>query len=231
MKLFCVENFKNNRIVISEIYELTKPSYNDNSFVLEREISHCNTIYLLYDDENKLVAFLMVNFEKIGNYPTFYMGLSGCSHLHKGKGYAKYLYNTFFIDCNKKEKELKNKILCWWTTATPIVFHWFNLNIDKCEPNLNGEISEFGLEMFELIVKNKYKNISFDPKCPFLLYQVAEKTTYSDIEVQRLLKIKEQLKIKAFEIYKIDERKGDRYLMIGFAPPIDILNKRLKELE
>lgn len=229
MQLICVENFKNNPKIISELIELTKPSYIDNSLVLEREINHCNKIYLLYDEGDKIVAFFMVNFEIIGNYNTYYLGLSGCSHVHKGKGYAKYLYNSFFLHCKKKEIELSSKILCWWTTATPIVFHWFNHNIENCEPNLDGDITEFGQEIFETIVKNKYNNVELNKSSPFILNRVAEKTNYSTIEAQRITKIKEQLNIKAFSLYPIDENKGDRYLMIGFAPSLEILNARLNE--
>lgn len=56
---------------------------------------------------------------------------------------------------------------------------------------------------------------------------VAEKTTYSEKERMKLEKVKEELKIKAFDKFPIDETKGDRYLMIGYAPDIEIIKSRI----
>jgi len=215
-------DFSTNQEVIHQLVELTRPSYQDNTAILEREINHCNEIYLLYDDSANLIAFFMVNFEKLDNVDSYYLGLSGCRNNLKGMGYAKHLYNTFFRDCKQKEKELKVKILCWWTTATPIPYKWFNNNIDGCEPNLNGDLSESGFRLISKIGKLKYNQIDINPEIPFILPRVAEKTTYSEKERLKLEKVKEELKITAFDKYPIDETKGDRYLMIGYAPDIEL---------
>ncbi|MBO9681292.1 MAG: hypothetical protein J7502_01245 [Flavisolibacter sp.] len=221
-----VKDFSNDHNLIEQLYELTRPSYVDNSAVLIREIKHCSEIYLLYKVET-LVAFFMVNFEKVGALNTFYLGLSGCHKDFKGVGFAKLLYNTFFIDCKHKEKEVGSKILCWWTTATPIPFKWFNDNIEKCEPNLNGDVSEFGRHNMIEIRKLKYSHIPIDFSLPFILKGVAEHTNYSISEKLKLQKVQEELKLKAFERYPIDETKGDRYLMIGFVPELEVLKQRV----
>lgn len=229
MKLKKSTNFSKDEKIVKELFKLTEPSYVDNTAVLEREINRCNEIYLLYNNEQELIAFFMVNFEIIERINTYYLGLSGCHNNYKGNGYAKYLYNSFFMDCKHKENEINSKILCWWTTATPVAFYWFNRNIDNCEPNMHGDISENGYKIFLMITEVKFSQIQIDKAKPFILKNVAIRTNYSPIERQRLSKIKEQLGIRAFDRFPIDETEGDRYLMFGYAPKIEVIENRLNQ--
>ncbi len=222
-----VSNFSNDQQLITQLFELTRPNYIDNSSVLTREIKHCNEIYLLYNGENELVAFFMINFEKVDEIDTFYLGLSGCRNDYKGFGLAKCLWTEFFIDCKHKEKRVGTKILCWWTTASPIPFKWFNDNIESCEPNTRGDISAFGLNVITKIAALKFKHIYIDSSVPFILRGVAAQTNYSCAERERLDKVCDELQLTAFERFPIDEANGDRYLMIGYAPKLAALKQLL----
>lgn len=212
-----LKNFSTDLSLVNELYHLTKPSYNSNKAVLEREINRCEEIYLLYDNRAVLLAFFMISYETIEDLDTCYLGLSACHNDFKGFGYAKYLYTSFFADCKEKEKILNKKILCWWTTASPIPYKWFNENMNICEPDLSGNITENGKNILRQLVKIKYRNINVDETNPFILRGVAENTVYSNTENAKILDVKLKLKIEAFDKYPINEKNGDRYLMIGYV--------------
>jgi hypothetical protein len=221
-----ISNFSQDKDLIERLYNLTNHSYVDNSAVLEREISHCREIYILIH-QDKLAAFFMVNLEKVGDIDTYYLGLSACDPDYQSKGLAKLLYNSFLCDCIKMELHLKKKIVCWWTTATPLAFYWFNKNLDNVEPNLDGNISKRGDGIFLKIIKHSYRDLNIDLNTPYILRGVAKQTNYSAKENERLLKISNELKLIAFEKYQIDETNGDRFLMIGYAPSHNTLIERL----
>jgi hypothetical protein len=229
MQLRRVCDFASSEKIVKEIYELTAPSYIDNTAIVKREIEHCNEIYLLYNSDEMLVAFFMVNFERLEDMDTCYLGLSTCHHNYKGYGYAKYLYNSFFMDCKMREASSAGKVLCWWTTASPIPYQWFNKNVDDCQPDMEGNISEATRKLMIKIAAQKYSHIQVDESRPFILNKVAKTTNYSLIEKNKLKQVQDKLKISVFDRFPIDESNGDRYLMTGFAPSIDILKKRLCE--
>jgi hypothetical protein len=226
-----LHNFSSNQELIKQIYELSVPSYINSSALLERDINRCNEVYILRNDIGELLAFFMVNFEKIGTINACFLGWSACHNDYKNAGYAKYLYNSFFLDCKEKESVLNDRILCFWTTATPIAYYWFNKNIDNCQPNLEGDITNEGKENFIKIVNANYSAIGIDEEIPFILRGVATNTNYSKKEKARLHKIEKELNIKAFSRYPINELNGDRYLMLGYAPALEIIQKRLSEIE
>jgi len=219
--------FSNDVNILEQIGEIALASYANHSGLLERDISYCKEIYMLKNDAGQIIAYFMVRFERIESTDTYFLGWSACRNTYKGKGCAKFLYNSFFVDCKMKEAELNTKILCWWTTATPIAFHWFNLNAEKCEPDLEGRITEEGRNMLTKIVRSKFRNTKLDEANPFLLRGYAEKTHYSTSEREKLSKVANFYKIKAFDDFPIDENNGDRYLMIGYAPDLNILRQRL----
>jgi len=172
--------------LVGQLNELSRTGYIDNTALMAREIVHCSEIYLLYTDLEDLVAFFMVNYENLDDLDTCYLGLSYCHSDHQGLGYSAELYKAFFIDCRKKELESGRRILCWWTTASPIPFHWFSKNIDQCEPSTEGFVSETGAELIAKIAKDKYDHTETDPLAPFILRGVASHTSYSENERLRL---------------------------------------------
>jgi hypothetical protein len=229
LKPIKISNFSTNEKLVEQIYTLTKPLYFDNTTLLEREINRCNDIYLVKNDV-QLIAFFMVNFEKVDEIDTFYLGLSSCHPDFQSKGFAKLLYLTFFLDCVTMEKELNKKIICWWTTATPVAYLWFNKNIDKVEPNLDGEISSEGHNVILKIISSKYSGQNIDLQTPFILPGIAKNTKYSLAERNRLKKITDDLRLPAFVKHQIDETKGDRFLMIGYAPTKNVLIEKLNKV-
>lgn len=219
--------FSENKQLIKDIQEVANQSYSNSSGLLKRDTDYCDEIYLLRTVKGELAAFFMVKYVVIKGLPTYFLGWSCCRNDFKNFGLAKLLYNLFFIDCKAKENEVGRKIVCWWTTATPIAFHWFNKNIDCCEPDLNGNISNGGKAMFKVLTETSYLNSSFNESDPFILRGFSKNTNYNDTEKAKLKNAIERLNLKTFYKYPIDELNGDRYLMIGYAPQLDILKQRV----
>jgi len=211
-------NFKSDVDLVSRILELTNSSYITNTQLIEREIEHNQDIYIIINKQEELLAFFMINFEKVNEKDTYYLGLSGCREDLKGKGLGKSLYLKFIDDCRLKEKLEGRKFLLWWTTATPIVYYWFNKYVSSVQPDMNGNYNEEGEKIVRLIIAEKFKGISVDNVHPFILRSVAENTSYSQNEQARLIVATESLGLDVFQRFNLKEENADRFLMIGYTP-------------
>lgn len=214
-----IQNFKNDKVLIDQIFELTAPSYVNTIDLLSREIHHNRDIYITKDENNTLLAYFMINYETVAGLDTCYLGLSACRESHKGQGLVKKLYQQLIDDCKALELTENRKILLWWTTATPVVYHWFNKHINRVEPNTQGRYTTEGKNLVLTIIKEKYPETTVDAVHPFILRSAATNTNYSEKEKERLKKItKELLEVDVFEKYNVVETNGDRFLMIGYTP-------------
>lgn len=211
-------NFKSDTNFVSRILELTNATYITNTQLIEREIEHNQDIYIVNNEQDELLAFFMINFEKVNGDDTYYLGLSGCRDDLKGKGLGKSLYLRFMEDCREREKQENRKFLLWWTTATPIVYYWFNKYVSAVQPDMNGNYDEQGEKIVRGIIAEKFKGINVDKQHPFILRSVAENTLYSISELQRLIQATENLGMDVFQRFNLREENADRFLMIGYAP-------------
>ena len=211
-------NFKSDTDLVSRILELTNATYITNTQLIEREIEHNQDIYIVNNEQDELLAFFMINFEKLNGEDTYYLGLSGCRDDLKGKGLGKSLYMKFMEDCREREKHENRKFLLWWTTATPIVYYWFNKYVSAVQPDMNGNYDEQGEKIVRGIIAEKFKGIPVDKQHPFILRSVAENTLYSLSEQQRLIRATENLGMDVFQRFNLREENADRFLMIGYAP-------------
>ena len=212
------KNFKSDTDLVSRILELTNASYITNTQLIDREIEHNQDIYIVNNEQGELLAFFMINFEKVNGEDTYYLGLSGCRDDLKGKGLGKSLYMKFMEDCREREKQENRKFLLWWTTATPIVYYWFNKYVSAVQPDMNGNYNEEGEKIVHGIIAEKFKGIPVDKQHPFILRSVAENTLYSLSEQQRLIQATENLGMDVFQRFNLREENADRFLMIGYAP-------------
>jgi hypothetical protein len=211
-------NFKFDTDLVEKILDLTRASYITNTELIEREIEHNSDIYIITNDNEDLLAFFMINLEKVNDEDTYYLGLSACRDELKGKGLGKSLYLKFMEDCKIREQKENKKFLLWWTTATPIVYYWFNKYVSRVQPDMNGNYTEDAKEIVLSIIKEKFKDIQVDGIHPFILRSVAENTSYSLNEQARLLVATESLGLDVFQRFNLKEENADRFLMIGYAP-------------
>ncbi len=217
LKIELITNFKNDSVLVEKILDLTNASYITNTELIKRETEHNSDIYTISDCEGKLLAFFMVNFEDVNGEETYYLGLSACRDELKGQGLGKSLYLRFMSDCREREKLAHKKYLLWWTTATPIVYYWFNKYVSGVQPDMNGNFDPFGEATAHSIREHKFPSIAADPH-PFILRSAAQNTAYSVEEQVRLLAATETLGINVFEKFNVREENADRFLMFGYAP-------------
>ena len=211
-------DFKSDEILVEQILELTNASYITNTQLIKREIEHNHDIYVILNKQNDLLAFFMVNFEQVMGRDSYYLGLSACRDDLKGKGLGKSLYLRFLKDCREREKLAQKRFLLWWTTATPIVYYWFNKYVSQVQPDMNGAYTDDGKNIVESIIKEKFPELRIDQVHPFILRSVAENTSYSLNEQSRLLKATENLGLDVFQRFNLKEENADRFLMFGYAP-------------
>ncbi len=211
-------NFKFDKILVSKLLELTRVTYVNNIELIEREIEHNSDIYIITNSSGDLLAFFMINFEKVNGLDTYYLGLSGCRDDLKGNGFGKSLYLKFMQDCRVREQRENRKFLLWWTTATPIVYYWFNKYVSNVQPDMEGAYTEEGKNTVLSIISEKFHGIAVDELHPFILRSVAENTSYSLNEQARLLVATESLGMNVFQRFNLREENADRFLMIGYTP-------------
>ncbi|RCH53858.1 hypothetical protein DJ568_15060 [Mucilaginibacter hurinus] len=217
-KIVFINNFKDDQSLIDEIYELTAPSYKSSMHLVKKTVLYNRDIYIIRGDEGELLAFFMVNPEKVNGEDTYYLGLSGCHDDHKGKGLVKSLYLQLMHDCRQLEKQQGKKILLWWTTGTPIVYYFFNKYAQGVQPDKQGGYTAEGEQIVRMITAEKYPEDIADKHHPFILRGIATQVNYSDKEVARIAAAGKELNVDVFEKFNINEVNGDRFLMIGYSP-------------
>src|SRR5665647_497583 len=108
-----------------KIFLLTKPYYFDSSNVVERELKHNNTIYILKDNSDNILSFFMVAWEKhviqFKERDVVYLGLSCANQNNQEKRFASRVYYYFTVDAFNYEQENNIKLILYGTTATPVV--------------------------------------------------------------------------------------------------------------
>lgn len=211
-------DFKSDISLVLKILELSSASYVSNAKLLEREMKHNRDIYIITNENDDLLAFFMVNYELVDGRESWYLGLSACRDDLKGNGLGKSLYRKFMEDCREREKRENKRFLLWWTTATPIVYYWFNKHVSQVQPDMNGDYTEEGKNIVLSIIREKYPEIGVDKQHPFVLRSVAEKTNYSLKEQARLQAATQTLGVDVFRKFNMREENEDRFLMIGYAP-------------
>jgi hypothetical protein len=210
-------DFKDDRALVRRIEALTAAAYVSNTTLIEREIAHNSDIYTITDESSRLLAFFMVNEEMTAGRESYYLGLSAADDELKGKGLATTLYRRFLSDCAARERETGRKYLLWWTTATPIVYYWFNTYAARVQPDMNGDYDAAGAKLAAAIRAEKYPDVAADPH-PFILRRVASGAAYSPAEQARLAAAAAALGLKVFEKFDLREGDADRFLMFGYAP-------------
>lgn len=216
-------DYQNNKELIDGIMELIVPSYKNAGSHISHDIEICNELYVINSDSGEMLAFFMVGYHSVENIACCYLGLSACRQEYKKSAFVKALYLEFARDCIKKELEINNRIISYWTTATPIVYHWFNKYFTKVQPDRQGNCTNDGLEMLFKIASNKFQKAKFSYDIPFVLRNAAQQINYSDQEQTRIKQAITDLKLTVFDTYKLDETQGDRFLMYGYTPSHDKL--------
>jgi hypothetical protein len=221
MRIRRTENYQHNDSLIAEIHEIIAPSYKEAGSHITKDIERCPILYTINSSEGKIIALFMIGYHNIDNMKTCYMGLSACREEYKNQGLAKLLYLEALRDCNLKEAEINQRIICYWTTATPIAYHVVQKIFQDAQPDHIGNCTPEAQKIISAIARANYPDVTVDATCPYLLRHAAHNINYSEEEKERIKKAARDLNLEVFDRYKLDETQGDRFLMIGYAPTLD----------
>lgn len=198
--------------------ELIVPSYKNAGSHITKDIEICNELYVINSENKEMLALFMIGYHTINNIEYCYLGLSACRQEYKNNGFVRALYLEFARDCIRKELDINKRIICYWTTANPIVYHWFSKYFSNVQPDRQGNCTQEGIHMLLNIVNTKYYKAKFDVNSPFVLREAAQQINYSQNEQERIAQAIKELNLTVFDTYKLDETNGDRFLMFGYTP-------------
>lgn len=215
------EEFINSQALLYEIKEITAPSYEDPTALIMRDLNHCNKLYLGRESNGKLVTFFMVGWETIlldkKPIQTVFLGLSATREDQKDSGIVRHLYQRFVTDAQAWEEAHQQRLLLWYTTATPSVFYAANLTFSENQPHDDGSYTEDG-KAYVLALRKYMGWPFFIEGHPFVVKGIAEKTRYSYAEKKRINYIVKRSNFSLFTDLNIDETNGDRMLRICRVP-------------
>ncbi|MDO7886653.1 GNAT family N-acetyltransferase [Hymenobacter cheonanensis] len=225
MTLQKLTDYQGDKQLLNEIKNLLTPSYaRFGHFGLKgltkAEPGMRHELYTCRDEEGHLAAFFTIWYHTIGAIPCCHLGLSAVRDTYKGQGLGSRLYTAHFADCRNLEKQLGHRILLYFTTATPLVFNWFTRVLADPAPTATGYIDELGRQRLGIIAETEYPQASWDSATPFLLREAAPDMRYSAHETQRLSEVSTGQPTSFFNAVQLDESRGDRLLVIGYAPKV-----------
>lgn len=201
-----------------ELLEITAPSYENSSALITREWEHCNSLYLARKG-NQVVCFFFVAWETVtieggGILPTLYLGLSAT----RQEADSTRLIGSLYLRCDKDiiawETKHNQQLICWGTTATPIVYLLMRAFRPAIEPYLDGSYSPLGASLARAFRRKMTLPESGDEH-PFVLKGVANGTRYSPQEKERIEHVAQAKKFSLLHELGVDESTGDRLLFIA----------------
>lgn len=200
---------------------LVGPSYVDPGPLLEREMDHCDTIYVAQDDDGELLAFYLVAWETVawgrgGGRTCVYLGLSASRDDAKGRGFARRLYKRCLLDARRWEERHRREVLLWGTTATPLVYGLAARFLRDMEPRPDGGFSEAGAAAAHRLRAHANWPPPRGTEHPFVLRGVARDTAYSARERGRLTHASRRCGL--LDRLGVQEARGDRLLFIACVP-------------
>jgi GNAT superfamily N-acetyltransferase len=216
-------DYHGNTSLLAEQIALLAPSYATvESFALRGLIEPVpgmeHELYTLRDDAGRLAAFYTVGYHHVEHTLCCYLGLSAVRDDCKGQGLGARLWSAHFEDCRQMEARMGHRILLYFTTASPIPFAWFTRTLAEPAPDALGQCDELGRQRLRTIASSQYPQASWEAQAPYLLRRAVPSTRYSQPEEQRLAEIAAQVPVSFFSAENLDERNGDRLLVVGFVP-------------
>ena len=212
--------FRQDRRLCNKLREIIAPSYEDPTAILDREVNHCDTLYLALDSEKQIVSLFLTADETVRvsdrDLDSVYLGLSATRQDKKGIGHVAHLYARCIRDCVAWEHASSRRVLLWGTTATPTAFVGASRFLANVEPTLAGSYTNFGEHVARSLRCANAWARSGRGEHPFVLKGIAESTLYSDTELRRIRRLTRRFRL--FDQLGIDERVGDRLLFWGRLP-------------
>ncbi|MGI4875553.1 MAG: hypothetical protein ACRYFX_30735 [Janthinobacterium lividum] len=223
MTLHHLTNYHNDPALLAEIRALLAPSYEEVGHFalkgLDEPVPGMEVeLYTLRDEAGALAAFCTVGYYQLAGDWYGYVGLTAVRESKKGKGYGIRLWKQLYTDCRYKEAAAGHRILLYFTTASPLVFEWFATTLCEPAPTTTGQCHELGRQQLRTLAATQYPQATWDAATPYLLRRAAPDVRYSVLEYQRATEMAARHSSSFFTSVALDERNGDRLLVVGFAP-------------
>jgi hypothetical protein len=197
--------------------DVCAPSYQDATAVLERELGHCDTLYMGVDDAQRTQCFAMAAWAPPAGFSsatsTAYVGLTVARDSCKGSGAFRELYRAINRDAKAIEERTQSSLCIWLTTASASIYFGATLAWHDVEPRLDGRYSDDGEELARQI-RCAFYPAAPSQRHPFVLAGVATGTRYSDAESERVAVIKRRHDFRLLEELGVNEGRGDRLLLV-----------------
>jgi hypothetical protein len=214
------------------IFELLSQHYVDPTDLLEREYKKNDRVYLAWAGE-QLAGLFMVGYHEgfpLIPYTTdIFLGISGTDYRFKGKRIGKLLYLSHLLDAARYEQENNKRVLHWYTTASPLVYRAIEQLYARVTPDGQGAFRSDALPFLALI-KDTYHYHGVPGKYPdYVLRSIAHNTRYRPEQGAYLADIYSRYDLPVLQGNAINERAGDRILVLCETPQTDRLHELQQE--
>lgn len=198
-------------------------SYDNAAAQLAQAFSINNLSYILRNEADEIVAFFLIGWGELPATidrpaaPTVFLGLS-CARAHrKGQGLTSRLYRAFRQDARAWETATGQRLLIWFTTATPVVCEVANRLFAEAEPRRDGSFTSEGASWARAILDGRGMSRFAEPEHPFVLRRVST-AVYAERELVRLTTFAHLQGQGLLDQLRIDARRGDRILFLARVP-------------
>ena len=208
------------RQLIEILLPVARDAYEDAELLILKDLRMSDRVYLLRDQDGVVHGFLMAGFEQpvdvsLAERRTAYVGLGAVRPDLRGTGSCLPLFRAFIRDGQLKEAQDGCSYLVWATTASPTVWNLFSGLFRDVAPVLGKPITQTQIEWANRIRASMRTGRLQEPEDPFYWPNHKPDIRYSLAEWQRIQKETGGFPYRDFTI---DERRGDRLLMIGHLP-------------
>ena len=197
-----------------ELVEVARPSYQDPTALLAREIADCSRAYLGFDIRGALSCFYLTGWRplKVGQttMPAVHLGLSVTRQGTKNSGQIAALYHACLDDIRRWEARQKCSTLLWSTTASPTVFLVVTQFLRDTEPRMDGTFTDRGAEIARAIRIELGAGPEACGSHPFVVPDIAKGTLYSDSERRRVELVIRKKRFTLFRDLGVDETRHGR---------------------
>jgi len=213
------DEFRSNSGLHEEIIRLASPTYEDPSALLIPAIIQFDTAYLARDDDGRLLSFFMHGYDEIiladRILPAIHLGWTCATQDTKGSHLVRALYEQFLKDAQAAQDAEGIDFTLWGTTATPVGFHLYHKYFADVAPDVQGNYSSEALEIANAL--RARLSCEHSETHPFVLSGVS-RARFAEQEKERIDQIAQNKNFSLFDELKIDERNGDRLLVICRLP-------------
>ena len=224
MTLHRLDNYHQDAGLLAEIKALLAPSYQTDDPTAFKSFAQPvpgieYVLYTLRDELGNLAAFNAFGYHRIDEVECCYLGMTATHRDWQGHGLMQYLHRICFMECCERERHVTTRIPIYATTAKSTAFAWLVQAMAEAAPDLTGYCSPESIQWLRKVAATQYPQAAWEFATPYVLRHAAPPNVrYSEPEWQRVQQAAARQPASFFNAAQIDERNGDRMLIVGYAP-------------